>query len=392
MVLFSTDAALVQTARSTFGAKAIAGLSVIESGLNCAAADPEFRNAAVMIVDLGAAEEDNSDLLDLQHLLGRIGSAIPVIAVVDAFNGTIARKLVQMQVADILVKPVAPLELLRAGTRLMRTKSEESQIYTFLPVAGGVGTTTLAIQSALTLLAGKGRKKLSTCLVDLNFYHGACTDYLDIEGRLNLKEIELKPERLDRQLLEGMLSHHSSGLAVVAAPNQPTELTSISPNIVMRLLNVVSQCFDQIVVDMPKTWDLWTENVLLGSNRLFLVSDASVPNLRKAKQLLHNISTQLGHRARPNVVVNRFKKRLFGSGLRRSDLAKAIGGAFACTVPYNYSLVCEAIDRGVPLDQVRKSSDVALAIKHLMIPPTAKTTAPLPSRRRAPTLNWAAHG
>jgi hypothetical protein len=45
-------------------------------------------------------------------------------------------------------------------------------------------------------------------------------DYLDLEPRLNLGEIEPRPERLDRQLLEVMLSHHPSGLAVVAAPKR----------------------------------------------------------------------------------------------------------------------------------------------------------------------------
>ena len=59
---------------------------------------------------------------------------------------------------------------------------KESKIFTFLPVAGGVGTTTIAIQSAMTLLAASSRRNLSTCLVDLNFNHGATADYLDIES------------------------------------------------------------------------------------------------------------------------------------------------------------------------------------------------------------------
>ncbi len=225
--------------------------------------------------------------------------------------------------------------------------------------------------------------------MDLNFYHGASPDYLDIEGRLNLKEIELKPERLDRQLLEGMLSHHPSGLAVIATPNLPTEISSVPVNIVMALLNIVCQSFDQIIVDMPKTWELWTENVLLGSNKLFLVSEATVPGLRKTKQLLQDISTQLGPRTAPNVIVNRVKYQLFGAGLRRTDLVKALGSAFVCAVPYNYKLVREAIDRGIPLDDVQKNSDIALAIGRLMTPPNAKFGSLFPALGRSRTPNSA---
>jgi pilus assembly protein CpaE len=390
IVLFSADADFGQTARSAFDAKIFPGFAVVETGLNGPSAEQAIDDAALLIVDLGTHESKELELSDLQHLMGRIGSNPPVIAVVAALNEAVTRKLVQMRVADILVKPVAPIELLRACTRVVRTKNEETQIYTFLPVAGGVGTTTVAIQSALTLLGSKTRKDSSTCLVDLNFYHGACADYLDIEARLNLKEIELNPERLDRQLLEGMLSRHASGLAVIAGPNLPTELASVAPNIVMGLLNVTSQCFDQIVIDMPKTWQLWTENVVLGSNKLFLVGEATVPGLRKAKQLVQVISDQLGHRARPSVIVNRFERRLFSPGLRRPDLAKTLGDAFAGTIPYNHKLVGEAIDRGAPLDEIRKGSDVAVAIKHLIVPRrAAKSNALLRSLGQLPRLHWA---
>jgi pilus assembly protein CpaE len=225
--------------------------------------------------------------------------------------------------------------------------------------------------------------------VDLNFHHGACADYLDIQTRLNLKEIESNPERLDRQLLEGMLSHHPSGLTVIAAPSLPTELLSVTPNIVMGLLNVVCQCFEQIVIDMPNGWHSWTDNVVLGSNKLFLVSEATVPSLRKAKQLAQTISAKLGQRPKPNVIVNRFQWRLFGASLHRADLKKALGDTFACTIPYNHRLVREAIDRGVPLNDVRKNSDVAVAIKQLITPRRVKKSAVLQSPNRSPTLNWA---
>ena len=82
----------------------------------------------------------------------------------------------------------------------------EAQIFTFLPAVGGAGVTTLAVQTAMLLLNSGARGKTATCLVDLDFQHGACADYLDIEPRLNLGEIEPRPERLDRQLLEVMLS------------------------------------------------------------------------------------------------------------------------------------------------------------------------------------------
>src|SRR5271155_1024141 len=187
IIVISTDADFAQTARAAFNAKIIPGFSLIESALNSPAAERAVCAAAIVVADLGAPEQTDQDLSEFRHLMSRISGDLPVVAVVDTFNDVIARKLVQIKVADILVKPVAPIELLRACTRLAQSKNDDSQIYTFLPVAGGVGTTVLAIQSALTLLGGQAGKDRSTCLVDLNFRHGACADYLDIDARLNLK-------------------------------------------------------------------------------------------------------------------------------------------------------------------------------------------------------------
>jgi pilus assembly protein CpaE len=301
-----------------------------------------------------------------------------VVVVTQSFDAEVARRLLQMKVADFLVKPVQPVELVRTCARVARptaAETNEAQIYTFLPAVGGAGVTTLAIQTALLLLNSGARGRLSTCLVDLDFQHGACADYLDLEPRLDLKEIEPRPERLDRQLLEIMLSHHASGLEVIAAPNRPAEMRSFDPDMVTRLLDLVSSNFDYVVIDMPRTWFSWTDSVLLGSNKLFIVSEMTVPGLRHAKGLVAAIRERLGEGPKPQVIVNRFEQRLFAPGLKKHDIEQALGDDFAAVVPNYYRLVREAIDRGVPLDEVKPGNKITAQLKKLIAPQMSKAAA-----------------
>jgi pilus assembly protein CpaE len=311
--------------------------------------------------------------------MGRVGRWPPVIAITQAFSAEVARWLVHMRVADFLVKPVNPIDVVRACARVAQGQADdeirEAQIYTFLPAAGGVGVTTIAIQTAMTLLNSGPRGSVKTCLVDLDFQHGACADYLDLEPRLDLNEIEPRPERLDRQLLGVMLSQHATGLSVIAAPNRPAEMRSFDPNVVTRLLDLVSSHFDYVVIDMPRTWFSWTDSVLVGSNKLFIVSEMTVPGLRHAKQLVTAVSERLGQGPQPQVIVNRFEQRLFASGLRRNDIQQALGGAFAGALPNNYGLVREAIDRGIPLEEVKKGNNVVSELKKIVLPPVPKESA-----------------
>src|SRR5438046_4585368 len=163
-----------------------------------------------------------------------------------------------MRVADFVVKPVQALDLVRACARAAQGAqnggASEAKIYTFLPAAGGVGLTTLAIETAMLLLKGENGQKTSTCLVDLDFQHGSCCDYLDLEPRLDLDEIEPRPDRLDRQLLEVMLSEHPSGLKVIAAPSRPAEMRSFDFEVVTRLVALVSPLLDNVGMRVVCGW------------------------------------------------------------------------------------------------------------------------------------------
>jgi pilus assembly protein CpaE len=372
VAVLTADSAFEQLVRSTFTASAQIDLRVVTGTLAGAGDQFDTDGITVVIIDLDAGREE--EMQALERLMARIGAWPPVVVVTQKFDAEVARRLLQMKVADFLVKPVQPVELVRTCARVARpttTETTEAQIYTFLPAVGGAGVTTLAIQTALILLNTGQRGRPRVCLVDLDFQHGACADYLDLEPRLDLKEIEPRPDRLDKQLLEVMLAHHASGLAVIAAPNRPAEMRSFDPDMVTRLLDLVSSNFDYVVIDMPRTWFSWTDSILLGTNNLFIVSEMTVPSLRHAKGLVAAIRERLGEGPKPQVIVNRFEQRMFSPGLKKADIEQALGNDFAAVIPNHYRLVREAIDRGVPLDEVKPGNGVSAQLRKLVVPQAA---------------------
>ncbi len=370
------DADFERLVRSTFGMDGKVELSIVTGAFAGEVRKLDCAGATVVIVDIDPGSE--ADFSALAALTQRLGGTTPVIVAIPAFDVNVARHLLQMRVADFVVKPVQPLDLVRACARAAQGAqnggASEATIYTFLPASGGVGLTTLAIETAMLLLKGDGGQKSSTCLVDLDFQHGSCCDYLDLEPRLDLDEIEPRPDRLDRQLLEVMISEHSSGLKVIAAPSRPAEMRSFDFEVVTRLLDLVASHFDNVVIDVPRTWFAWTDSVLIGSNRLFLVTEMTVPGLKHARHLVNVIRERLTDGPRPEVIVNRFEQRLFGPGLRRADIEQALGDSLGCTIPNNFRLVSEAIDRGVPLDEVKAGNNITTSLSKLIVPPK-KTAA-----------------
>jgi len=394
VVVLSADQGFLGELNAAFGADAQMALTLVPGSLSELEAQLDLAEANVAVIDLDAAQP--GEMQALERLTARLGAWPPMVVITQAFDAGVARALVQMRVADFLVKPVAPVELVRTCARVAQgpvttgaTETTEAKIYTFLPAVGGAGVTTLALQSAMLLLNSGPGGRSSTCLVDLDFQHGACADYLDLEPRLNLNEIEPRPERLDRQLMEVMLSHHPSGLAVIAAPNRPAEMRSFDPDVVTRLLDMVSTQFDYVVFDMPRTWFSWTDSVLLGSDELFIVSEMTVPGLRHAKQLVEAVRERLGDGPKPKVIVNRFEQQMFSTGLRKNDIERVLGDSFAACIPNHYAIVREAIDRGVPLEDVKPGNKITLAIKKMILPQSEAKTATEEKGAGRFKLSWA---
>jgi pilus assembly protein CpaE len=365
IVLISPDQSFIDAVKGVFGAN---GRLKLRLARHINDDQIDLSAARIVIADLDAQKRD--DLLALQALMQRLSGQAPVVVVTEAFDEAVARWLIQIRVADFMRKPVDPVELARACVKAMQAEAttgavKEAQILTFMPAAGGVGATTLAIQTALTMLAGKA--KTTACLVDLDFQNGSCAFHLDVEPLLDLDAIGPNPHRLDAQLFEVMLSPHPSGMSVLSAPNRPAESRVPDPAVVMKLLDLAASRFDYVVMDMPRTWFPWTDAVVSGSNRIFVVTETTVPGLKLASNLSNAIVGRLGEQVKPRVIVNRFEQKMFGPGLKRADLESALKEKFAGTVSNNYRLVREAIDRGIPLDAVEKGSNVAMDLRKVIV-------------------------
>jgi pilus assembly protein CpaE len=155
VAVLTADATFEQSLRATFGASGQIELRLI-SGSMSTAADFVTDDLTVIIIDLDASRPE--EMQALERLMLRTGIP-PVVVVAQRFDAEVARGLLQMRVADFLIKPVQPVELVRTCARVARSsaaEATEAQIYTFIPAVGGAGVTTLAIQTAL-LLPGRPR-------------------------------------------------------------------------------------------------------------------------------------------------------------------------------------------------------------------------------------------
>lgn len=319
---------------------------------------------ALLIADIADAQEADG----LSATLAASPRQVPTIALASNISQKLARDLIRMQVTELLDRSFRDDELIAACDQAVRpSRSEGGQTHAtciaFVPAIGGAGATTLAVAAASLLCRpSKKREAPRCCLVDLDFQRGAVADHLNIQPNLQLDELRDRPERLDDQLLEIMLSRHATGLAALAAP---VSLANRGANgdLLGRLLDLTASAFDRVIIDLPSHWPDWGQSIALGLDHLFIVTELTVPGLRHAHRMSNDLET-LGLGDRLSIIAN--KAPWMGGGVTQGQARELLGPRLAGAVGDASSLCREAQNRGVTLDAVKKSNPIFRGLEGIL--------------------------
>jgi pilus assembly protein CpaE len=314
-------------------------------------------DVAVIEIAKGSAFEVDA----IEQLKKTRFSKVPVVAISSHLDQEIVRGLMRLKVDDWLPADCSPAELQKACEKAFQSKEpgeavRHAKCTTFLPANGGCGNTTLAIETALLLKSQKKRE--TVCLVDLNFQDGAVADYLDLSPNFKISELSQLSGRLDRHMLDVMLTRHSSGLPVLAAPRLPGQFVDINGDAIASILGLLAESFDHLIIDLPKNWYPWTDNVIWGSDRIFIVATFTIPALRQARFLADAMRAKVSPEVEVSVIVNKFHEPLMGPGLTRKDAAGILADGLAGFVPNLGGVVDDAINRGVTLSEMRAGNKI----------------------------------
>ncbi len=309
----------------------------------------------VLIVDIDL--NSRQDMTALERLLA--GEMRPTVIVTSASPASVdaMRRLIRLGVADYLPQPIVHedvIAVVRAVRSRLRGGTERSQhdcqVLSFVRRSGGMGATSLAIESAYELSrVRRGQPRRRVCLIDLDFQGGSAWLHLDAEPLLDIAEIVRSPHRLDAELLAAMTTHHPAGFDLIAAPNGSMNPDSVPSDVVGHLMALVCESYDCVVVDLPLGWTRWFTEVLAGSNRIFLALQLTVVAAKQAHLFLNQIKETSAAGTPIAVVLNRYRRSWWRSGLKVREVERALGRKIDYFVASDYRLFSSAANHGMPV-------------------------------------------
>jgi pilus assembly protein CpaE len=219
---------------------------------------------------------------------------------------------------------------------------------------GGVGTTTIAVNLATSLI--ESTDSLSVALIDMNLLFGEIPTFLNINAAFNWGEVARNITRLDSTYLMSILSKHPSGLFILPSPTGLDGVNIATPEIIEKLLALMRNVFDFIIIDGGQSLDSISLKILEMSDNVLLAAILSLPCLTNIKRLLWTFQ-KLGYPPEENIkiVISRYHNK---SLISVKDAEQSIKKKIFWTVPNDYPATMAAINQGKSLLSVAHGAEI----------------------------------
>jgi len=276
---------------------------------------------------------------------------------------------------DYVTKPFEFLELqARVGVLLARAQAQKQalaptersgELLVCFSPRGGVGTTTLAVNLAVTLAQ---MWKQETALVDLALPIGQVAVMMDMRPSYTLGQMAQEDKAPGRDLILQAMMPHSSGVRILSAPRTPELSELVTADLVERVLPLLVDSFAINVVDA-------------GSN----FHDAALTALERADRIILLLAPELASLQATVLTLNVFRDLEYDldkvwtvlswtfprNALPQREMERALGMPVRTVIPHDSSAVVQAINQGVPLVTGFPKSPVAPAIEDMAYQITA---------------------
>jgi pilus assembly protein CpaE len=307
---------------------------------------------------------------------------IPIVALSSLGDHGSLRQAMLAGVRDYLVRPLDAGDFAQAllaayaaqGKRRLSgqavVSAREGQVITVFGAKGGIGRTMLACNLAVALVQACGRR---VAMIDLDLQFGDVGLLLDVAPERSVANIVPVMDKLDTDLLDGLMTRHETGLMVLPAPIRLEDGEQIRPNEVRRLLEMLTKSYDYVIVDTPRQLSDNVIATLDASNQVFCVSSNQLACLKNTSLCLATMKAWQYDEDKVKLIINETHN---GTGLSPQETSEAIDYPILWKVPYDGHLVA-ANQWGKPFVQAQPKAKISQNITGL-----ARAVAGTPDKKR----------
>ncbi len=318
-------------------------------------------------VALAMDGEDEANLAQMGEIISQAKARdIKVILIAEEVSPAALHTLLRQGADEFIPYPLPERELQAAIDRLSTPEPEPVAASTLHPLqensrregavivchglAGGTGSTTLAVNLAWELAEISTQKSPSVCLLDFDMQQGSVSTYLDLPRREVVMEMFNETENMDAEMFGQALLPFQEKLQVLTAPSEMIPLEFITVEDVERVVEMARSHFDFVIIDMPHTLVQWSETILQMAHVYFAMIELDMRSAQNALRLKRALQSEGLPFDKLRFALNRAPKFTDLSGKSRvKRMAESLDIAIDLQLPDGGKPIAQSCDHGLPL-------------------------------------------
>ena len=331
IAVFSHDDRLVEVLRTS-------GLRV--NG-NDPADLPRFTRASevppVIVFDMRGQDQLPQGLPALRRQHQNVG----IVLIVSSLDPRMMLEAMRVGVNECVAEPLSPKSIDEAVRRVLTNVAprQAGQVFAFIGAKGGVGASTLAVNTATTL---SRETHGSVLFVDLHIGHGDAAVFLGLEPRFSVMDALDNLHRVDESFFSGLVEKAPSGVHLLGSATRGRP-AAIETKKARALFESAALTYGVTVLDVPRS-DVALIDSLDHATAIVMVTSQEIASLRNTARMADALRQRYGP-ARVKVVVNRFHKEAV---IAQEDMERVLGSDVK-RIPGDYHLALEAQNAGRPI-------------------------------------------
>ena len=319
-----------------------------------------------------SVEEPVARALQTIEALGDGLPDTPTIVYSSLADAASVRRAMVSGARDYLIKPVKPEDLTRAiygvmeqeERRRMRASGDRQEapargtIITVFGAKGGIGKTTISTNLATALVRATSS---TVVLVDMDTRFGDVAIMMDVAVEQSIADLARRVGEMDRDTVRDYLVRHHSGVMILPAPLHPTEWRNVTPQQITKIINLLAESHDYVIVDTPGTFNEIVAATLESAGLILLVTSMDIASIKDTALALEMLQSADVSEDKVKLMINHSTA---ANTLREEDVERVLEYRVFWRIPHDLN-VATSTQLGQPVVITKPYARVSRSITDL---------------------------
>jgi pilus assembly protein CpaE len=293
----------------------------------------------------------------------------PIIAYSSISETDAIRKAMLAGVSDFLVTPVKEEDLINSIHTVLQQEERRraraageadgpvsaGTVITVFGAKGGIGKTTISTNLATALVQ---KTNQSVVLVDLDTRFGDVAILMDIPVERSIADMAMPEEEITREIVQECIYTHNTGVAILPAPIRPTDWRSVHAGHIERIVNLLSQTYDYVILDTPGTFNDIVARALELATMVMLVATVDMASLKDTLLAIDMLRSWNFPQDKIKLSINATNEAV---NVQPSEIKRMLGRDVFWSIPYDRN-ISTATQLGMPVVVAKPQSRAAESI------------------------------